>query len=106
MEGELIINVPGDPRGYVDVYIDDTTGLTINLLGTRNANRLQAAIPVAIEVAAQPNDINKPIPWEQMVVQDKLKAEEGLAETNIILGWHFNFCTLTVTLPKHKHIAW
>jgi hypothetical protein len=27
-------------------------------------------------------------------------------ETKIILGWHFNFCTLTVTLPKQKHIAW
>ncbi len=41
-----------------------------------------------------------------MVLQDKLKAEGGLAETNIILGWHFNFCTLTLTLTKQKHIAW
>ncbi len=90
----------------MDVYIDDTTGLTINLPRTRNANRLEAAIPLAIEVAAQPNNVNKPIPWEPMVAQDKLKAEEGLAETKVILGWHFNFCTLTVTLPEHKHIAW
>jgi hypothetical protein len=41
-----------------------------------------------------------------MVAQDKLKAEGGLAETKIILGWHFNFCTLNTTLPKQKHIAW
>ncbi len=24
----------------------------------------------------------------------------------IIFGWHFNYRTLTVTLPKQKHIAW
>ncbi len=88
------------------VYIDDTTRLTINLPGTRNADRLKMAIPLAIKVAAWPNNINKPIPREPLVVQEKLKAEGGLAETKIILGWHFNFRTLTVSLPKKKHIAW
>ncbi len=24
----------------------------------------------------------------------------------MILEWHFNFRTLTMTLPEHKHIAW
>ena len=41
-----------------------------------------------------------------MVAKDKLKAEGGLSETKTILGWHFNFQTLTMTLPEHKHIAW
>jgi len=41
-----------------------------------------------------------------MVAKDKLKAEGRLTKTKMILGWHFNFWTLTVTLPKHKHIAW
>ena len=63
MGKELIVNVPVNPHGYVYVYINDTTGLTINLPGTRNTNRLEAAIPLAIKVAAWPNDINKPIPW-------------------------------------------
>jgi hypothetical protein len=49
---ELIVNVPIDPRGFADVYIDNTTGLTINLPGTLNADRLKAAIPLAIKVAA------------------------------------------------------
>jgi hypothetical protein len=35
-----------------------------------------------------------------------LEAEGGLAETKVILGWHFNFQTLSVTLLEHKHIAW
>jgi hypothetical protein len=103
---ELIIDIPINPHGYADVYINNTTGLTIDLPGTHNADRLEAAIPLAIEVAAQPNNVNKPIPREPMVAQDKLKAEGGLAETKVILGWHFNFRTLTVTLPEHKHIAW
>ncbi len=103
---ELIIDIPINPRGYADVYIDNTTGLTIDLPGTHNANRLKAAIPLAIKVAARPNDVNEPIPREPMVAQDKLKAEGGLAEMKVILGWHFNFWTLTITLPEHKHIAW
>ncbi len=37
-----------------------------------------------------------------MVAEDKLTAEGGLAETKVILGWHFNFRTLTVSL----YIAW
>ncbi len=86
MERELIVDVPVDPRGYADVYIDDTTRLTIDLPGTCNADRLEAAIPLATEVAARPNNINKPIPLEPMVGQEKLKAEGGLAETKIILG--------------------
>jgi hypothetical protein len=88
------------------VYIDNTTGLTIDLPGTHSADKLKAAIPLAIKVAARPNNVNESIPWEPIVAQDKLKAEEGLTETKVILGWHFNFWTLTVTLPEHKHIAW
>jgi hypothetical protein len=63
-------------------------------------------MPTDLKRPAWPNDVNEPIPWEPMVLQDKLKAEGGLAETKKNLGWHFNFCTLTLTLTKQKHIAW
>jgi hypothetical protein len=95
-----------DSRGYIDVYIDDTTGLTVDLPESGNAERLKAAIPLAIEVAAQLTDANEPIPRKPMVAKDKLKAEGGLSETKVDLGWHFNFRTLTVTLPEHKFIVW
>jgi len=88
---ELIVDIPVDPRGKADVYIDDTTGLTIDIPGSNNVQRMAAAIPLAIEVAARPNDPNEPIPREKMVAEDKLKAEGGLSETKIILGWLFNF---------------
>jgi hypothetical protein len=48
---KLIIDVPMDPRGKIDVYIDDTTGLTVMVPGTDNATCMEAAIPLAIEVA-------------------------------------------------------
>ena len=49
MGRELIVNVPVDPRGYADIYIDDTTGLTIDLPGTRIAGRLEAAPPLLLK---------------------------------------------------------
>jgi hypothetical protein len=81
-------------------------GLAIDLPGTMNANRIEAAIALAIEVVAQPFNPNEPIPQELMVVLEKLIAEGGLTEKKMILGWLFNFRTLTVTLPEHKQIAW
>jgi hypothetical protein len=41
-----------------------------------------------------------------MIADDKLTVEGGLSETKTIFGWYFNFRTLTVTVPEHRHIAW
>jgi len=103
---KLIVDIPVDPHGSIACYIDDIPGLTVNIPGTKNASRLEAAIPLAIEVAARPDNVNKPIPHKTMVAKDKLLAEGGLSETKVILGWLFNFRTLTVSLPDHKFIAW
>ncbi len=48
---ELIVDVPIDPKVYTDVYINNTTDLSVDLPGTINADRLKAAIALAIEVA-------------------------------------------------------
>ncbi len=71
-----------------------------------NVECLVAEIPLAIKVAICPNGTSEPIPCEKMVAEEKLEAEGGLAEMKVILGWHFNFRTLTVTLPGHKYIVW
>ncbi len=74
-------------RGYDKVCINNTTGLMVDLPSTRNVNRLEAAILLAIEMAARPNDKNKPIPCKpMMVVKDKSAAEVGLAESRMILA--------------------
>jgi hypothetical protein len=103
---KLIINIPVDLRGKIDIYIDDTTGLTVNVPGTDNATCMEAAIPLTIEVAARPNDPNEHIHREPVIARNKLTAEGGLSETKMIVGWLFNFRTLIISLPDHKFIAW
>jgi hypothetical protein len=78
----LIVDIPIDPRGYTDVYINNMTGLTANLPGTMNADRLEAAIALAIKVAAQPNNANEPIPCKKMVAKDKLTVEGTFIDKN------------------------
>ena len=103
---QLITDVPIDPKGMVEVYIDDTCGLTIDIAETNNTLRLERAILLAIYVASRPKDSNEPIPREEMAALNKLIAEAGLEEQKIILGWVFNFRKLLLSLPKNKYLAW
>jgi hypothetical protein len=41
-----------------------------------------------------------------MVSQNKLKAEAGLSELKLILGWDWDFRQLIISLPTRKFIAW
>jgi hypothetical protein len=40
---DLIVDIPVDARGIVDLYIDDFIGLTVDLNNTDNATRLKRA---------------------------------------------------------------
>ncbi len=102
----LIVVIPVDPRGTHDVYIDDIIGLTLDIPGSNNVARGQAAALLAINATAQPNHPEEPIPHESMYAIDKLKAEAGLSEKKMILGWLFDFRRLLISLPKNKFIAW
>ncbi len=79
----LIVDIPIDPWGYADVYINNMTGLTVDLPGTMNANQLWAAMPMAIKVAAWPNNANEPFPCKKMIAEDKLTVEGGLSEKKL-----------------------
>ncbi len=52
IEQELIVHIPIDHQGYADIYINDTTGITVVLPDTRNMDELEAANPLTIKVAA------------------------------------------------------
>ncbi len=103
---ELIVVIPVDPRGTHDVYIDDIIGLTVDIPGSNNVARGQAAALLAIDATARPNHPDEPIPHESMYAREKLKAEAGLSEKKMILGWSFNFQRLLISLPENKFIAW
>jgi hypothetical protein len=78
---ELIVDVPVDPRGTADVYIDDLVGLTVDLEDSGNDDRLSKALLLAMEVAGRPLQENEPIPRELMAAVTKLIAEVGLEES-------------------------
>ena len=79
---QLIVDVPVNPRGIVDIYVDAKIGVTVGILGSN--------ILLAIHIAARAKDLLEPIPREEMVALTKLLAEAGLEETTI-LRWDFIF---------------
>ncbi len=101
----LIVDVLVNPCGFVDVYIDNTIGLTVDLPHSKNTTMLERAVLLAIWTAAQPKDAHEPMSQEEMAAQNKLLAEAGLEETKKILCWLFNFRSLTVSLPENKYVA-
>ena len=49
---ELIVDIPVNPKGIAEVYINDTCGLTVEDKGSDNVTRLERAILLAIYVAS------------------------------------------------------
>ena len=103
---DLIIDVPVDPRGTADVYIDDTISLCVDMEGSSNVEKLRQCSLLAINVASRDVHENEPIPRVEMAEKKKLLAEAGPEEVKTILGWVFNFRKLTVSLPANKYVAW
>jgi hypothetical protein len=84
---EQIVNIPVDPRGMGDVYIDDLIQTAVIINGTNNAIRCKCATLLAIDACARSKHLNKPIPRKDMEARNKLQAEAGLEECKTILGW-------------------
>jgi hypothetical protein len=103
---DLIVDIPVDARGIVDVYIDDFIGLTINLNNTNNATRLKQAPLLGLTAVSREVSPIEPLPRDDMDAQAKLKAKTRLTETKVMLGWLRNFQTMTIALPENKFIAY
>jgi hypothetical protein len=89
---DLIVDIPVDARGIVNLYIDDFIGLTVDLNGTDNATRLKRAPLLGLTAVSREVSPLKPLHCDDMDARTKLIAETGLSETKIILGWQLNFC--------------
>jgi hypothetical protein len=94
---DLIVDIPVDARGIVDLYIADFIGLTVDLDNTDNATRLERAPLLGLTAVSREDDMD---------ARNKLIAETGFLETKIILGWLLNFRTMTISLPENKFIAY
>ena len=103
---QVIVNMPMDPRGTTDVYIDGTIGLCVDVGNSDNYSRLENAILLAIASAARPVHEAEPIPREEMESLAKLLAEADFEESKMILGLYFNFMRMAAAPPVNKHTAW
>ncbi len=101
---ELAVTLPNNDRGQVDIYIDDTIGITPDLHD--NLCRMSRAIPLAIRTLARPLDSNDIIPRKDIISLKKFKAEGQMEEQKTVLGWILNTRTLKISLPSHKHHKW
>ena len=103
---ELIVDLPVDPRGKIDCYIDDTVGITVDLPDTNNCSWMERASLLTIHATSRPIHQQEPLPRDEMAARQKLFAEGALEERKIILGWLFDFRRLTIELPENKFVAW
>jgi hypothetical protein len=61
---DLIVDIPVDPRGTVDLYINDLCGLTVDI--DNNATRLERAPLLALGSAAQEVAEIEPLPRDDI----------------------------------------
>ena len=71
----LIVDVPCDPRGHAEIFIDD---FTIACVDTGNNNiRANKAVPLAVHVVGRPLLPLEVIPRKELIYEEKLAAEAG-----------------------------
>ena len=88
---DLIVDIPINPRGTQDIYIDDIINLTIDIPDTDHVARAKGAVLFAMDATLRRNHPEEPTPRESMDARDKLRAEVRPTESKVILGWDFDF---------------
>jgi hypothetical protein len=93
-----------DPRGKVEIYIDD--GITV--IPDINDNRLRGtnAMALAIHTICRPISPDEPIKRDDCLSLSKLSEEGTLAESATVLGWRINTRSLTISIPPDKYNSW
>jgi hypothetical protein len=100
----MAVDIPSNDLGKVDVYIDDTIGITPDI--EDNNSRVSRAIPLAIHSLSRPLDSSDEIPRLDIISLKKYAAEGRMEETKVVLGWFLNTRSLTISLPLDKHKSW
>ena len=101
---DLIVNIPVDPRGTVDLYIDDFCGLMVDI--DDNTTHLKRAPLLALGSAAREVAEIELLPRDDIEARPKLIAEAGLPEIKTFLGWLIDFRWTTIALPDNKFHAY
>ncbi len=103
---KLVVDIPINPQGTTDAYIDDIISLMVGIEGTDILIWWDHAPLLAFDTCALPLHSKEPIPWETIEAINKLQSEALLKEQKTILGWFIDFCWLLIMLPTNKFVAW
>jgi hypothetical protein len=103
---EQILDIPMDPQGMGNVYINNLIQTAVIIDGTDNAIRCKRTTILAIDAYARPKHLNKTIPRKDIEARNKLKVEVRLEECKTIFGWLVDMRCLLLSLPNNKFVAW
>ncbi len=101
----MMVNVPLEPHGKCDQYIDDTATVGIDH-DEESRKRLEAAMMLATFIVAREVAEDEGVIRDDIMSFEKMQAEGGLEETIMLLGWILDTRRLLVSLPENKYIAW
>jgi hypothetical protein len=101
---ELAMDIPINDIGKVDMYIDDTIGVALDL--ANNTKRAQNAMPLIIHAFARPLDSSESTPRLDLISLKKFQAEGKMEEVKTVLGWIINTRSLSISLPVDKYSKW
>jgi hypothetical protein len=101
----LLVNIPLEPIGQSDVYIDDIC--TVGILDSKqNEEKLRKSILLAMETIGRPLNMNEKITRDDLPSIDKLLSEAGLSEQKCLLGWILDTRRLRISLHMEKYTYW
>jgi hypothetical protein len=101
---DLLVHIPRNDIGKVDIYIDDTIGITLD--NQDNIQCVSAAIPLAIHTIARPLDPLDTIPRKEIISLKKFSAEGRPSELKTALSWSINTRSLLILLPMDSYTSW
>ena len=101
---DMSVYIPLAKHGKTDVYVDDL--ITIGHDEDENIDRITKAPITVIDAIADNHIPHKSIPRDDLVAEEKTKAERAAEEVKVCLGWILDTRRLLVRLPDHKNIGW
>ena len=105
---EADVELESNRTAGVESYIDDlATAVLASKTNTQQVERAKAAVLMALHLQFRPHAAQQePIERPETASERKLRAEGGMAEQIIYLGWLINTRAFTIGLPNDKAIAW
>ena len=100
----MAVDVEPRPQGYHDVYIDDMIQLFVDC--REYTERAPGIVPLVLHLLVRPSSPNEPIDRNDILAEDKMKAEGAPSEEMRVLGWHIDTRRLLMRLPFDKFTCW